>query len=61
MRIVVSEYPQNKELFGDTWSTTASMKTLKYFLADAVKYKAIVHQLHLLRHYCSQKLRIGYL
>ena len=26
---------QNKEIFGDTWSPTASMRTLKHFLADA--------------------------
>ena len=36
---------ENKELVGDTWSTIASMITLKYFLADAIKHKAIVHQL----------------
>ena len=28
LRIVVKGYLQNKELVGDTWSTTASMKTL---------------------------------
>ena len=28
-----------------TLSPTASMRTLKYFLADATKHKAIVHQL----------------
>ena len=28
-----------------TWSPTASMRTLKYFLADAAKHKARVHQL----------------
>ena len=32
-------------MVGDTWSPTASMSTLKYFLADATKHKAIVHQL----------------
>ena len=32
-------------MVGDTWSPTASMRTLKYFLADATKHKAIVHQL----------------
>ena len=32
-------------MIGDTWSPTASMITLKYFLADAEKHKAIVHQL----------------
>ena len=44
LRIVVRVYLQNKELVGDTWSPTASMRTLKYFLADATKHKARVHQ-----------------
>ena len=39
---------QNKELFGDTWSPTASMRTLKYVLSDAAKHKAIIHQLNLI-------------
>ena len=29
----------NKEMVGDTWSPTASMRTLKYFLVDATKQK----------------------
>ena len=36
----------NKELVGDTWSQTASMSTLKYFLAYSIKHKARVHQLY---------------
>ena len=32
-------------MIGDTWSPTASMRTLKYFLADASKHKARVHKL----------------
>ena len=35
---------QNKEMAGDTCSPKASMGTLKYFLADAAKHKARVHQ-----------------
>ena len=45
MRIGVRRDMKNKELVGDTWSSTASMRTFKYFLADAVKHKARVHQL----------------
>ena len=45
LRIVVRADFQNKEMVGDTWSPTASMSNLKYFLADAAKHKAIVHQL----------------
>ena len=37
---------QNKEMVGDTWSPTASMRTLKYFLAGVAKHKARVHQLY---------------
>ena len=33
-------------MVGDTWSPTASMRTLKYFLAGAAKNKARVHQLY---------------
>ena len=45
LRIVVRGDLQNKEMIGYTWSPTASMRTLKYFLADAAKYRAIVYQL----------------
>ena len=45
LRIVVRGDLQNKEMTGDTWSPTASMRTLKYFLADAAKHRAIVHQI----------------
>ena len=45
LRTVVRGDLQNKEMVGDTWSPTASMRTLKYLLADAAKHKARVHQL----------------
>ena len=45
LRIVVRGDLQNKELVGDTWSPTSSMRTLKYFLSDATKHKATVNQL----------------
>ena len=45
LRIVVRGDLQNKGMVGDTWSPTASMRTLKYFLADADKHRARVHQL----------------
>ena len=45
LRIVVRGDHQNKELVGDAWSPTASMRTLKFFLAGATKHKARVHQL----------------
>ena len=37
---------QNKEMVGDTWSPTASMRTLKYLLADEYKHEARLHQLY---------------
>ena len=45
LRIVVRADLHNKDMIGDTWSPTASMRTLKYFLADEAKHKARVHQL----------------
>ena len=45
LRIVVRGDLKNKEMVGDTWSPTASMRTLKYFLSDATRHKARVHQL----------------
>ena len=43
LRIVVREDLKNKEMVGDNLSTTASMRTLKYFLADTAKHKTRVH------------------
>ena len=45
LRILVRGDLQNKEMIGDTWSPTESMRTLKYFPADAAKHRARVHQL----------------
>ena len=44
-RIEVRGDLQNKEMIGYTCYLTVSMRTLKYFLADYFKPKAIVHQL----------------
>ena len=57
IRIVVRGDLQNKEMIGDTWSPTAFMRTLKYFLADAEKHKARVHQLILWAHSCKPMSR----
>ena len=48
---------QNKELVGDTWSPIASMRTLKYFLADAAKHKARVHQLDFIGAFLQAKVK----
>ena len=55
--IVVRGDVQNKELVGDTWSPTASLRTVKYFLVDATKHKARVHQLDFIRALLQAKLK----
>ena len=57
LRIVVIGDLQNKELVGDTWSPTASMRNLKYFLADASKHKARVHQSDLIGAFLQAKVK----
>ena len=57
LRIVVRGDLQNKELVGDTWSPTASMRTLKYFLTDAAKRKARVHQLDFFGEFLQAKVK----
>ena len=55
--ILVRGYLQNKEMVGDNWSPTASMRTLKYFLADAEKHKARVHQLDFIGAFLQAKVK----
>ena len=47
----------NKELVGDTWSTKASMRDLKYFLADAANHKARVHHLDFIGAFLEEKVK----
>ena len=54
--IVVRGYLQNKEMVGYNWSPTASMRTMKYFLADAAKNKTIVHQLDFIGAFLQAKV-----
>ena len=42
LRIVVRGDLQNKDVMGETWSPTASLRTVKFFLADAARHKARV-------------------
>ena len=55
--IVVRGDFHNKEMVGDTWSPTASMRTLKCFLADAAKHKARVHQLYFIGSLLQAKVK----
>ena len=48
---------QSKELVVDTWSPKSSMKTLKYFLSDATKHKAIFHQLYFIGAFLQEKVK----
>ena len=57
LRIVVRGDLQNKEMIGDTWSPTASMRTLKYFLADIAKHRARVHQLDFIGAFLQSKVK----
>ena len=57
MRIVVIGDLQNKEMVGYTWLPTASMRTLKYFLADAAKHKSRVHQLDFIGAFLQVKVK----
>ena len=53
--IIVRGDLQNKILVGDTCSPTESMRTLKYFLADAANHKAKVHELDLIGSFLQAK------
>ena len=57
LRIVVRGDLKYKEMVGDTWSPTASMRTLKYFLVDAAKDKARVHQLDFIGAFMQAKVK----
>ena len=57
LRIVVRGDLHNKEMVGDTWSPTASMRTLKYFLADAAKHKARFSQLDFIGAFLQAKVK----
>ena len=57
LRIVVRGDLQHKEMVGDTWSSTSSMRTLKYFLADAAKHKARVRQLDFIEAFLQAKVK----
>ena len=55
--IVVRGYLQNKQMVGYTWLPTASMRTSKYFLEDAAKHKARVHQLDFIGEFLQAKVK----
>ena len=57
LMIVVRGDLQNKEMVGDTWSPTTSMRTLKYFLADAAKHKVRVHKLYFIGAFLQAKVK----
>ena len=44
-------------MVGDTWSPTDSMRTLKYFLADAAKHNKRVHRLYFIVAFLRAKVK----
>ena len=44
-------------MVGDTWSPTASMRNLKYFLEDAAKHKSRVHQIYFIAAFLQDKVQ----
>ena len=44
-------------MVGDTWSPTASMRTLKYFLTDAAKHEVRVHKLDFIGAFLQAKVK----
>ena len=59
LRIVVIVDLNNKTLVGDNWSPIYYIRTLKCFLAGAVKHKKILHQLDFIGAFLQATLRIG--
>ena len=57
LRILVGGDMQNKEMVGNTWSPTASMRTLKYFLEDAAKHKSRFHKLDFIGSFLKYKVK----
>ena len=57
LMIVVRGEMKNKELVVDNCSPTASMRTLKYFLAGSAKHKARVHQLDSIGVFLQEKVK----
>ena len=55
--IVVRVDLRNKEMVVDTWSPTAYMRTLKYFLAYMAKHKARIHQLDFIGAFLQDKVK----
>ena len=56
LRIMIRGDIKNKYLFGDTWSSTAFMRTLKYFSANAAKHKERVHKLDFIGSFLQAKI-----
>ena len=57
LRIAVRGDLQNKEMIGDTWSPTASMRNLNYFLSDAAKHKERFYQLDFIGAFLQAKVK----
>ena len=54
---MVREDMQNKKMVGNTWLPTASIRTLKYFLADTAKHKVRVHHFDFVGTFLKAKVK----
>ena len=61
MRTVLIGDLQNKEMIEDTWSTTASTKTLNYFLGYSSKHKVRVLQLYFIGEFLQADVKHTFL
>ena len=59
--IVVRGDLQNKEIIGYTWSPTASMRNLKYFLAEYSNHKARVNELAFIVSFLQANIKYSFL
>ena len=56
-RIVVRVDLKNKKMIEDTWYPTASMGTLKYFLADASKHKSRANKMDFIGYFLQANVK----
>ena len=48
---------QSKEIIGDTWYPTSSMRVLKYFLEDTSNHNERIHQLYFIGSFIQANLK----
>ena len=56
LRIVVRGYLKNMDVMGETWYPTASLRTVKFLLADSARHKARFKQLDFIGAFLQAKV-----